>query len=91
MTAVASVIVVVVVEGSAHPAAVVVSVSTPSGGGGIMAEAFPSFTAIAVDVAGGRRHRRLRRIVDHLRCHRRFIGMAWEDGEGVGERQGGER
>jgi len=56
-----------------------------------MAEAFPSYTAIAVDVAGGRRHRRLRRIVDHLRCHRRFIGMAWEDGEGVGERQGGKR
>ena len=81
MTAVAAVIVVVVV----------VSVSTPSGGGGIVAEAFPSFTAIAVDVAGGRRHRRLRRIVDHLRCHRRFIGMAWEDGEGVGERQGGKR
>ena len=59
-----------------------------------MAEAFPSFTAIAVDVAGGRRHRRLRRlrrIVDHLRCHRRFIGMAWEDSEGVGERQGDKR
>ena len=42
-------------------------------------------------VAGGRRHRRLCRIVDHLRCHRWSIGMAWEDGEGVGERQGGKR
>ena len=42
-------------------------------------------------VAGGRRRSRLRRIVDHLRCHHRFIGMAWEDGEGVGERQGGKR